>query len=302
MIPQTKHKHVRPTDNVPDSRMSKVSRCPRRDGFTLIELLVVIAIIAILAAMLLPALSKAKIKAQGIQCMNNGHQLMIGSKLYSVDNNGGIVAAQSGISGRPNWMTGNLDFSGGNRSNWDKNQDMVESPLWNYVGKSPGVFKCPADLSYVILQGKHMPRIRSISMNEAFGSGEWLNDAGVGQSPGPWRTFAKDSDISKPSDTFVFVDEHPDSINDAAIAVTCKGNEPNDAPGDSRIIDFPASYHNGACGFSFADGHSEIHKWIGSYIKQPVVFNNKGALLIGSQSQDSWRDMHWLAARTSVRK
>src|SRR5690606_10787559 len=98
------------------------------------------------------------------------------------------------------------------------------------------------------------------------------------------------------------LDEHPNSINDASFAVQCTGNQPNDGQGNSKIIDFPASFHNGACGLAFLDGHSEIHKWVGSYIKQRVVYSSQGALPLGSSSGDSWQDMHWLAERTSVRK
>jgi prepilin-type processing-associated H-X9-DG protein len=98
------------------------------------------------------------------------------------------------------------------------------------------------------------------------------------------------------------VDEHADSINDGALAVACTGNQEGDPQSSSVIIDFPASYHNGACGLSFADGHSEIHKWIGTTIKPPVVLNNSGGLALGGPANDSWVDMHWMAFRTSVHR
>jgi prepilin-type N-terminal cleavage/methylation domain-containing protein/prepilin-type processing-associated H-X9-DG protein len=274
-------------------------------AFTLIELLVVIAIIAILAAMLLPALSRAKQKAQGAACLNNGKQLGIAWQMYAGDNKGNLVAAVNGgtatYQGRPNWLTGSLDFSG-NRSNWDINQDLVKSPLWKYAGKSAAVFKCPADHATVLFAGDRRPRIRSYSMSQAFGNGEWLNGGPPGASPGPWRTYSKDTSVVNPSKTWLLVDEHPNSINDAAMAVQCTGNQPSDGEGSSRIIDFPASYHGGACGFSFADGHSEIHKWQGRYIQQPVNFDNSSGLPLGVSAQDSWIDMHWMAERTSTRR
>jgi len=286
--------------NLPLLPKSSLNRNP---GFTLIELLVVIAIIAILAAMLLPALSKAKTKAQGISCLNNTKQLTIAWKIYAGDNKGVVPAAVRGnevtYQGRPNWLKGSLDFNGGNRSNWDINQDLKLSPLWNYAGKSAEVFKCPADKATVLIQGDRRPRIRSYSMSQTFGSGEWLNGGG---SPGPWRTYSKDTQMANPVKTFLLVDEHPNSINDASIAVQCAGNERFSPPGSSRIIDFPASYHGGACGFSFADGHSEIHKWQGNYIQQPVNFDNASGLPLGVSAQDSWVDMHWLAERTSVKR
>ena len=115
-----------------------------------------------------------------------------------------------------------------------------------------------------------------------------------------YRIYAKGAAIVRPSMTFLFVDEHPDSVNDAAIAVQCKGAMPGDPAGGETIIDFPASYHNGACGFSFADGHSEIHKWLGSVIKPPVTYT--GALPLGVPAGNSSGDIRWMAERTTVRK
>src|ERR1041384_296116 len=148
----------------------------RRSAFTLIELLVVIAIIAILAGLLLPVLSKAKAKAQGIACLNNSRQLMLAWRLQSDDNADLVLASQDGMPGRSNWFTGVLDFDGANRSNWDVNQDLVNSPIYPYTGNSPALFKCPADKSMVNVPGRGAtPRVRSISMSQVFGHGEWLD-------------------------------------------------------------------------------------------------------------------------------
>lgn len=273
-----------------------------RGGFTLIELLVVIAIIAILAAMLLPALAKSKAKAQGISCLNNGHQLLVGWNGYPADNNDLVPTCQNGnaTADRPNWITGSLDWNGANPSNFDINQDITKSPLWSYVGKSPGVFKCVADKSTVQVAyafngypaNARLPRVRSISMSQVFGTGEWL-DGGPNAGQTKWRIYSKLSAVLFPTTTFVFVDENPGSLNDAAFAWQATGNTPLDGPGSAKIIDIPGNWHNGACGFSFVDGHAEIHKWKGSLLlNEPTADGSVPQLNVPAGS--SWIDAQWM--------
>ena len=306
------------SSNQPHSLREKTVKNPTGSraltrAFTLIELLVVIAIIAILAAMLLPALSKAKAKAQAVACMNNLGQLQKACNLYTDENNQSLIACQDGMpDNRPNWCTtigssDGLDYTSG-AWNWDIHNDLTQSPLWPYTGKSASIFRCPADPTFVVNgAGVRLPRVRSNSMNQVFGKGEWL-DKTQNANQTVWRTYAKAPQVVLASKTFVFVDEHPDSINDAAFAVTCTQNQPTDPPASAWMIDFPASYHNGGAGFSFFDGHAEMHRWRGTFTKQIVRFNVDLPLNVPVPSgppQDnglSWNDTHWMAENSTVRR
>jgi prepilin-type processing-associated H-X9-DG protein len=136
-------------------------------------------------------------------------------------------------------------------------------------------------------------------MSQVFGWGEWLDGSGSGRGQRVWFTYEKLSGIQNASKTWVFVDEHPDSINDAAFANQCTRA---DTP-QAQIIDFPANYHNGACGFSFSDGHSEIHRWLGSKIRNAKVYYGRGGdLALNVPAGDSWKDVMWMMENSTVRR
>lgn len=239
---------------------------PRCSGFTLIELLVVIAIIAILAGLLLPSLTRAKLKAQGIQCMNNHRQLLLAWRMYVEDNRDVLPHVKHGPW---EWCGGWLDFDPANQENWNLDVNIRTSILYPYCGNNVGIFKCPSDRSTVNVRGQTFPRVRTMSMlNWVGGRGEgrpmnWSNTS-FGNTPGEYVLYHKFSDLRDPGPgrTFIFLDEREDSINDGMFVVDMLVYPTT----TQSIVDYPGSYHGGAGGFSFADGHAELKKWTSSLI------------------------------------
>jgi len=248
-------------------RFEAISRERRPQGFTLIELLVVIAIIAILAGLLLPALAKAKTKTQGVQCMNNHRQLCLAWRMYTEDNNDTLLYASEDPTNPQtylaSWVTGTLDFDPGNRANWDPNAGIKKSPMWPYCGQSLQIWKCPSDTSVLLVNGVRMPRVRSMSMNIYLG-GWGGTDGGWGPLVSDYRIYLKYSELANPGPTkvFVFMDMRSDSIDMGNFAVNMAGYP--DQPADFGFWDLPSFYHNRGGGLSFADGHSEMKRWLDS--------------------------------------
>jgi prepilin-type N-terminal cleavage/methylation domain-containing protein/prepilin-type processing-associated H-X9-DG protein len=271
----------------------------RMQAFTLIELLVVIAIIAILASMMLPALSKSKTKAQGIKCINNLKQLQLVWHLYADDNADKVTTSGYTSPVEPtSWVDGWLDFNGANPDNTNTAalQNPARTKFATYL-KAVDVYHCPADLSTVNIGGRKYPRVRSMGMSQAFGPGDWLDPAGfqANVTSKKYRVYYKLAHISRPAPAkcYVMLDEHPDSINAGGFA-----NMMVESAAATRIIDFPASYHNGAAGISFVDGHAEIRKWIDPRTRPVAKYNGSLQLNVASPNN---LDMQWLADRTSSR-
>ncbi len=288
-------------------------------GFTLIELLVVIAIIAILAAMLLPALTKAKQKAQGIVCMNQHKQLALAWRMYAEDSSDILVYASTGGGGgktgpsvlptasgnKPNdyaWSGAHMNFKSDNPANYDPRVDMQKRPLWPYT-KSQKIYKCPSDTSTVPdLANNIQERILSMSMNLYVGGfapqppKDPLPNGTDGDWPfaEPYRIYSKLSSINAPSSIFVFLDMREDSVNWSNFMQDMSGYNLGGDPDPSQysLGDMPGMYHNRACGFSFSDGHAEIKKWLDGRTTPPLMPKMQLLPDVGSTSGN--QDVYWL--------
>lgn len=279
----------------------------RAIGFTLVELLVVIAIIAILVSLLLPVMNTAKAKAQGVFCMNNTRQLCIAWELYADDHSGRFPYNLGGSTGNRkiaprtqfNWVNNTLDWFATPGSDNTNPATILQASLSDYAARSLAIYKCPSDkvVSSAQADAGWTGRVRSYSMNAMVGDAGPVSLTGVNQNNPDYVQFFSASQIPEPSRIFVFLDEHPDSINDGYFLEQA---DYTTADGGAVWIDLPASYHNGAASLSFADGHAEIHRWLRARTKRPPIANSlRLPMYIPANERE---DYDWVISHMSVDK
>ena len=278
-------------------RAPQTPGCDGARAFTLLELLIVIAIMAILAALLLPALNGARERGRGTYCLNNMRELGLGLQIYADDHDDALpynmgadgihktVAAGEYLNWANDVMSWELDSENTNTVL------LAIGGLGPYVGGVPKVFKCPSDnvLSAVQKKAGWTERVRTYSMNAMLGNaGTFMKNAVNTNNPG-YRQFLRMSDVPEPSRIFAFVEEHPDSVDDGYFLNKFYSHE---------WIDLPASYHNGAANFAYADGHAEAHRWrCSSTMPAP---RPDAAELPFTIPPEQRGDFYWLLSRTSV--
>jgi prepilin-type N-terminal cleavage/methylation domain-containing protein/prepilin-type processing-associated H-X9-DG protein len=265
-------------------------------GFTLVELLTAIVIIGILAGLLTAALAKAKGKAEGLSCFNNARQLSLAWLLYAGDNDELLPYNLGGPESRGiapnrdyNWVNNLMDWEVSNSDNTNT-AFVAQGSFAAFANRTARIYRCPSDrvLSEIQKRAGWVARVRSYSMNAMVGDAGNNSRYGTNIFNPQYRQFKRSTDIGSPVEIFVFLDEHPDSINDGYFLNRLE---------ELEWTDLPASYHNGAANFTFADGHVETHRWVSSATKPPARPDAAG-LPRPVDPKDS-ADFDWVRERTS---
>jgi prepilin-type N-terminal cleavage/methylation domain-containing protein/prepilin-type processing-associated H-X9-DG protein len=277
----------------------------REEGFTLIELLVVIAIIVILAGLLLPALGSAKVKAKAISCLNNERQLALATQMYADEANDrfpynlGAAEIRATVAQNAfiNWSSTIMDWEVQNPGHAGTSDNtnvalLTKGGIGAYAGRAAGIYRCPSDnvVSDLQAQAGWERRVRSISMNAMVGDAGVFSSGGANTNNPDYKQFFKVNQVPKPSQIFVFIEEHPDSINDGYFL---------NKPDSLSWFDLPASYHDGSVNLTFTDGHAERHHWLYASTKKPARPDGAHPLPFAMPISERG-DFQWLMDRTTV--
>lgn len=280
----------------------------RRRGFALRELLALMAVGMFLAGMSSVWSEAFQRKRDAIRCLTNGRQMMQAFALYADDHRGLLPPNEDAVVQGHTWIA--LIGGTANGTPQTTNEVALQDPRINLLAPYVSdwrVWKCPADRSTVVFGGKRVRTVRSVSMNLAVGTacpvspgahngvpslathGSWLDGVHGHRRGTLFRTFGSDGDFVRPSETFVFMDEHPPSLNDGVLGTP--GYDPkNPNLSTVRWVDYPAVYHGQAGGVTFADGHAEIHRWKG--LQYPATGFPSSSVTQANRDDWEWLGMH----------